>query len=396
MTSPSLNKTPGASIPMPSVKLELGKYVTLRARKDGTYRVFFQVPARLLPPGWLTLIPLPIDGRRTGNLTDPDEVRRIQDDAAALYGKLLADRNSVVAPVATARSIPDLNRLWQVTQGFKNNRPRTQRNYAAAGALIEAWSASVNHPPVAAMRSDKVEAFLAIYDDRPSTKKQILVVLRLMMAYAVKLGWRSDNPADGIRVSIPKSRVAIWEAEDVELYADAFITAGRASIAAMIRTQWEIGQRLTDVCLFRYGAQYSDNEGMFRFSQSKTDSPVSIPISEQLGSLLRAGRQDGTLYLFVNEVTGRPWREAELSQAFAYVRDQHVITKGGPHRVLRVLRHSCVVQMARAGCEVPEIAAVTGHSLSSVTTILGHYLSRDDQVARNAQTKRGLIKRQTA
>jgi hypothetical protein len=41
------------------------------------------------------------------------------------------------------------------------------------------------------------------------------------------------------------------------------------------------------------------------------------------------------------------------------------------------------------------IAAVAGHSLSSVTTILGHYLPRDDQVARNAQTKRGL-KRQTA
>lgn len=381
---------------MPSVKLELGKYVTLRARKEGTHRVFFQVPARLLPPGWLTLIPLPIKGPRTGDLTNASEVRRIQNDAAALYAKLLVDRSAVVAPVAATRSIPDLNRLWQATQAFKSTVARTQRNYAVSAALIEAWSASVNHPPVAAMRSDKVEAFLAIYDDRPSTKKHILVVLRLMLAYAVKLGWRSDNPAEGIKISIPKSRVAIWEAEDVELYAAAFIAAGRASIAAMIRTQWEIGQRLTDVCLFQYGGQYSDNQGVFRFKQSKTDSPVSIPISEQLGALLRACRQDGALYLFVDEATGRPWREAQLSNAFAYVRDRHILPEGGPHRVLRVLRHSCVVQMARAGCEIPEIAAVTGHGLSSVTTILSHYLPRDDQVARNAQIKRGLIKRETA
>lgn len=64
--------------------------------------------------------------------------------------------------------------------------------------------------------------------------------------------------------------------------------------------------------------------------------------------------------------------------------------------MLRFLRHSCLVQMARASCEVPEIAALTGHSLPSVTTILSHYLPHDDKVARNAQTKRGLIRRETA
>lgn len=381
---------------MPSVKLELGTYVTLRPRKDGTARVFFQVPARLQPSGWLSLIPLPIEGERKGDLNDADEVARIQADAAALYVKLLAARNPSTEIEPGAKSIPTLNRLWQQTQGFKNNKPRTQRNYVTAAGLIETWSASVNHPPVAAMKSDKVEAFLALYDNRPTTKKQLLTVLKLLMAYAMKLKWRTDNPADGIKVRVPKSRVAIWELEDVEIYAKACIDGGRPSLAAMIWTQWEIGQRLTDACLFRYGGQYSDNEGMFSFQQSKTEAKVSIPISDQLGALLRSCRVPDTLYLFINEATGRPWREAELSQAFAYIRDTRVVAKGGPHRQLRVLRHSCVVQMARASCEVPEIASVTGHSLSSVTTILSHYLPRDSQVARNAQTKRGLIKKEIA
>lgn len=43
---------------------------------------------------------------------------------------------------------------------------------------------------------------------------------------------------------------------------------------------------VTDVCLFRFRAEYNNEEGMFRFSQSRTDSPVSITISDQLGSLL--------------------------------------------------------------------------------------------------------------
>ena len=59
--------------------------------------------------------------------------------------------------------------------------------------------------------------------------------------------------------------------------------------------------------------------------------------------------------------------------------------------VLRQLRHSCVVQLARAGCTVPEIAAITGHSISSVGRILSVYLPRDSTVARNAQVKRGIV-----
>jgi hypothetical protein len=50
-----------------------------------------------------------------------------------------------------------------------------------------------------------------------------------------------------------------------------------------------------------------------------------------------------------------------------------------------------VVQLARAGCTVPEIASITGHSIASVEQILQRYLPRDSTVARNAQVKRGLI-----
>jgi Fic family protein len=38
----------------------------------------------------------------------------------------------------------------------------------------------------------------------------------------------------------------------------------------------------------------------------------------------------------------------------------------------------------RGSCTVPEIAAITGHSIQTVNQILEHYLPRDFEVASNA------------
>lgn len=73
-----------------------------------------------------------------------------------------------------------------------------------------------------------------------------------------------------------------------------------------------------------------------------------------------------------------------------------VVKRGGRRLVLRQLRHSCIVQLARAGCTVPEIASITGHSIASVGRILSVYLPRDSTVARNAQMKRGIVRDENA
>lgn len=52
------------------------------------------------------------------------------------------------------------------------------------------------------------------------------------------------------------------------------------------------------------------------------------------------------------------------------------------------LRGTAVTRLARAGCSVPEIATITGHSLKDVGAILdGHYLSRDIDLAETAIRK---------
>jgi ribosomal protein L24E len=384
--------------PMPSVKLELGRYVTTRRRSDGTHRVFFQVPARLRPSDWLPLIPLPIAGDRRGDLTDAAEVGRIQADAKMLYERLQTRRRGEPTH-APRRSLETLVREYQKSAAWKALRPISQKSYTTYINHMLVWSRTCTpaHPdPTHLTRSD-IEGFLSLFDDKPVTRKHTRKVLRLVMDQAVALGWRETNPCDGIRLpKAAKSKALIWEQADVDVYvaaakAPGHYTEHRLSIALIILLEWEIGQRLTDVRAFRPGAEYDSDAGVFRFYQSKTDSYVTVPISSSLKELLNEAVK-GKLFLFTNEKSNKAYTSERLSKTFAWVR-KAAVKRGARPLLLRWLRHSCVVQLARASCTIPEIAAITGHSHASVSKILDVYLPRDNQVAWNAQEKRGLVAR---
>lgn len=388
----------GKSTPMPSVKLELGRYVTVRPpldrppKRNGTRRVLFEVPARLRPSGWSAAIPLPVNGTRTGNLADLDEVGRIQADAKNLLAKLHNARlgREETPTNGHPHSIPALVRSWEQSTDYKAKRPTTQKGYSYHAGLIAAWSKSVNHPDIAALKIERIEAFLALYDDRPTTRRHIKVVFHMLLKRALKIGWRKDNPLADVSMAAPKSKVAIWERSDVDLQVETARTpqapAAWPVVAAMILAEWEIGQRLSDLVLLRREADYRDRA--FRFWQAKTGQYVTIPVSQLLGDLLDAIAVKGSPYLFVNPETGQPFDGNRLSCMF---RDIRKASKTGRKLTLRALRHSCVVQLARAGATIPEIASITGHSPSSVTQILSVYLPRDNELAWSAQKKRGLI-----
>lgn len=389
---------------MTSVLLELGRFVSVRGpRSDGTYRVLFEVPARLRPSDWPSTRPLPIEGRR-GDLTDAAEVARIQTDAKRLYQELLAARGK--APVVSnTRTLAVLADCWRATQAFKALKPRTQRGYEKSWLHIAAWSEADGHPDPTNLTKPHAETFLGTLDDTPTTRRHVKIVLKMVMDQAIDLGWRKDNPVERIKMAAPKTRAVIWEAADVDAYVAAAHAVGQPDMAALILMEWEIGQRLTDAYLFRIGDHYLPAEGLFQFAQSKTDAKVAIPVSDRLRGILDGILTSERLYLFHDARTDRPWArlvgkrlEADdqaASKVFALVRDK-AVEADAPPLLLKWLRHSCVVQLARSACTVPEIAAITGHSLASVESILQKYLPRDSTVARNAQVKRGLVAKREA
>lgn len=394
-----LKPTSGPSTPMPSVKLDLGRYVTLRRRVDGTYRVLMEVPARLRPSGWSPAIPLPVkterpDGTylaRKGDLSDELEIRAIREDAADLYRRLNRARiGSAPAAEAPKRDLPTLNRAWQLSQGFKAKKPRTQQGYAYHAGLIEDWSRASGHKPVAGLNHDVIERFLALYDDRPTTRRHVKIVLKMLLDHAIRLGWRTDNPAAHFKMKAPKSRLTLWEHRDVMAGAWACIMAGQAPLAALLLTEWEIGQRLTDTRSFRWKAEYQPEDGAFRFWQEKTQQYVTVPVSDALRGLLDCIYDKDSLFLFVDRTTGRPFTEQRLGHIWIDIRRDYDLN---PALQVRALRHSCVVQLARAGVGIPGICSITGHTLKSAHQILETYLPKDNALAWEAQRKRGLIAR---
>lgn len=374
----------GPLTPMPSVLLDLGRYVTVRPRKDGTARVLFEVPARLRPSDWSPAIPLPVTGDRRGDLTDAAEVAAIQADAKALLGRLRAARMGRETQ-PEPRSMPALIRSWQSTQRFKDKRPATQKGYQYHAGIIEAWSKANGHRPVDGLKLEAIEQFLAFYDDRPTTRRHLKIVFSMLMDRAIQLEWRTANPLATVKMGAPESSVTIWEQSDVDHYMGMAKAEGQPSIGAMILTLWEIGQRVTDARRFMHGKEYKD--GAFRFWQSKTSAYVTIQASSKLQALLEGVRDADSPYLFTDKATGKPWAEQRLGHVFADLR----LKPGGRKLVLRALRHSCVVQMARHGSDVPEIASITGHSPFTAAAILAKYLPRDNLLAAKAQRRRGLI-----
>ena len=88
--------------------------------------------------------------------------------------------------------------------------------------------------------------------------------------------------------------------------------------------------------------------------------------------------------IVVNEKTGRPWRAGSFDRAFRKI----ARAAGIPDTCSTVtLRRSSTVKLAEAGCSVPEIAAIGGWSVNSVTKMLEIYMPRNTRMARHAITK---------
>lgn len=377
---------------MPSANISLGRYVVLKPRADGSGRAYFQVPTRQRPDKWPATVPLcreiPLPSR-VDDLT-PNQLAAVVEAGRRMSSDLDRARFGVDAPKAGTRTLQVAITAWKRSSAWHDIRPKTRTSYVTQLNKIEDWSRRLSHPDPTHLSRAQIETFLSLFNDRPTTKRLLLVTLRQVMDQVVALGWRTDNPCVRIRVKRPKTRATIWEQADVDTYVAAARAQGRDSLALIILLQWEIGQRLTDVRAYRPGREYDSRTGTFSFEQSKTDAPVQIQISAQLRELLRPLVEDGQLFLFRNERTGKAYEENALSKAFGLVR-KAVVKAEGRALILKHLRHSCVVQLARAGCTAPEIAAITGHTLASVNNILMAYLPRDSVVALNAQIKRGIV-----
>ena len=121
--------------------------------------------------------------------------------------------------------------------------------------------------------------------------------------------------------------------------------------------------------------------GAFRIRQGKTGKLIDVPVTDELRRALdTTARQAPQIVL--SEVTGVPYKADNFRAVFADVREE----AGLKGLQFLDLRRTAVVRLAEAGCTVPEISAITGHSIDRTEKILEVYLPRNSTMARNRQT----------
>ena len=147
-------------------------------------------------------------------------------------------------------------------------------------------------------------------------------------------------------------------------------------------------QRLGDLLKLTWSAydgQYIRLQQSKGRRKGKPGTRVTIPVSKVLKAALDKAKPSACTTTILCTSRGRPWTEDgfQTSWGKAYKR-----AGLAPGLHFHDLRGTAVTRLALAGCTVPQIAAITGHSLKDVQEILdAHYLGGRIQLAEQAIEK---------
>lgn len=249
--------------------------------------------------------------------------------------------------------------------------------------------------PVRALESPRVRGVFTDYQeeigrDRPREADNRLSVLSAVLTYAAGKGRIKENPLKGFEriYDVDRSEM-IWTAGDVATFMHSAPLELQQAMILAIHT----GQRYGDLIRLRW----SDYTGeQVSLKQSKTKARVTIHASAALRRMLDGIERRGP-YILTRE-NGRPWFTEKDDKAMGKDWSAHMIASGlrpanyseltkiEKRAYLRFndLRGTAVTLLSEAGNGIPQICAVTGHTLQSATRILEKYLAMTPALSRAA------------
>jgi len=258
-------------------------------------------------------------------------------------------------------------------QFFGSKKPSTQRWQRS---ILERFRLPPNGDrPFALLPAEWIEA--KIDSKPPHAARSWLVTLRSLCRFAVKRGYRRDNPTANIKLaSIKGDGFHTWTEDEIAQFEahHPVGTKSRAGFALLLYT----AQRRSDVV--RMGRQHI-KDGVLTVKQEKTGATLAIPVHPHLQTVLDATPSEHLTFLVT--ATGKPYGGNAFTEQFRNWCDAAGLPKRcKPHG----LRKAACRRLAEAGCSANEIMAISGHATMKE---LVRYTKAADQarLARNAMTK---------
>jgi integrase len=218
----------------------------------------------------------------------------------------------------------------------------------------------------------------AVLDTKPPhAARSWLVTLRSLCQFAIKHGYRRDDPTAAIKLDpLRGNGFHTWTDDEIAQF-EAHHPIGskpRLALALLLYT----GQRRSDVV--RMGRQHI-KAGVLTVRQEKTGAELAIPVHAHLRTVLDVTPSEHLTFLVT--ATGKPYGGNAFSEQFRNWCD----AAGLPTRCkVHGLRKAACRRLAEAGCSANEIMSISGHATMKE---LIRYTKAADQarLARNAMAR---------
>lgn len=307
-----------------------------------------------------------------------------------------------------------LERLWQdwlhpqINPAVADLAEKTRYEYRLNGNAIATHMPDVWQAEAAALTRPICIGMYDLLRNKCGLSQASACMRRLGTAlqWAMDRGRLPDmhaNPAHKLRMKTPPPRIRAGTPAEIEQLLTAADAIGLPEIGDMIALGVWTGQRQNDRRLFTFiGRQ----RGRVEFRQMKTGAIVSIPEAPEITSRMKAMQERRKKARIVSPHVVLDERDWSQFDTFSYYKRFQLVkiaaAKGLPaagHRnelkpmpscdTLRDqdLRDTAVTWLARAGCTIPEICAITGHNFNSANEILKHYLAMHQELADSAMRK---------
>jgi integrase len=240
--------------------------------------------------------------------------------------------------------------------------------------LIERLRGDFGKYPVKLLEAKHINAMLTRIT-KPHMRKQWLKMLRGLMAYAVRIGMRIDDPTADFKIKQRQSDgIVTWGESEIEAFRNHHPLGSRARLA--LELLLDTVQRRGDVV--RMGRQHIRGD-LIHVTQQKTGAKLRLPLLPEL--MAGGNRRDPERSPDVL-AKGKPFTAAGFGAWFRHQCDAAGLRGYSAHG----LRKAGCRRLAEAGCTEKQIAAWSGHR--SLAEIARYTKAADEEaLARAAMDK---------
>lgn len=308
----------------------------------------------------------------------------------SLRPSALQTKSMAAVPVTTCARLYD---EWIKSPHFSKLGEKTQRDYKnkARPFLAEFGDISVT----AVEKHHLYQWWEELFQGRGHHMANgIIAVVRTMFSYADQKGWRKTiNPAFNLKLEGVAPRLVMWLDKELLHFVATADAMQLHSVGDAVVVAVSSGQRQADVLGLKAAVTTAERLKLQQGKRkARIDAPMLPQLHARLADIARRLRDRAVVSLeaplITREDTGEKYDAYSFNKAFRTVREAAAKTMPDiANRKFLDLRDTAVTRLALAGCDLPEISAITGHSLQSITQIMKHYLVMQPEMADSAIRK---------